>query len=191
MKIPFEWKEEIDSIIRGANKLYNRTQRHTKEREPLLIEHISRFNSVYNPTSQEDKFDKLLILVTLVIGFRTLFRPSDLASMKWSDVKVDKPHFNWITIKDWWHKTDQDGRNHNVVVIEPAKNTLICPVAIIKQYITEVENIKHPNSPFLSQKDNLFLTRDDICYFLKFLCKVLNIKDHLTGHSMRIGSATK
>ncbi|KAG2370816.1 hypothetical protein C9374_013820 [Naegleria lovaniensis] len=145
----------------------------------------------YQPSSEKDKFEKLLIATTMIIGFRTLFRPSDIASIKWCDITWDKPKKGWIQIINSGHKTDKMNLDKDPIIIEPAPNQKYCPVKLITSYRDQVHHFKERNSPFLSFTDNRFLTSNHKCEFMKKVRKILNNKENILGHSLRIGAASK
>src|SRR3989338_7712795 len=190
LKIPFEWKPELNNLIAGVNRVYARTEKKSLNRDGVLIEHISRWINEHNPLTDSDKFEKQLISSILIIGFRTLYRPSDLASIKWEDILFDKPKLNQIQVTNLFHKTDKEGNNHDPNIIEPS-GVEICPVLILREYRNSVIHFKSNESPFLSYKDNLFLRGNDINLLICKMRKILNISEKIHGHSMRIGAATK
>ena len=147
--VKINWNSNFNSIANGASKIYKRTGKKTLVRDPLQLEHIVKFIYEYNPTSPVQIFEKMLIVSIIVLGFRTLFRGSDICAIKWPDVQFNCNNKGWIKVTNRWHKTDQQGNNDKSPFIELSGQG-ICPVQILTDYRDKVKSWKVPNSSFFS-----------------------------------------
>ncbi|EFC35343.1 predicted protein, partial [Naegleria gruberi] len=146
--------------------------------------------SYIDSISSHDEYTYNLTTAVLVIGFRLLARPGDLCDLSWSSVKPNDPKKNWFTFDLSGHKTDFFMIDDPTPIEPYCGEKKYCPSFILNRYMKMVSHFKSPDSPLFSWADDLYLDTIDLSNIIKTAMSSIGVF-HTSGHSARIGAATK
>lgn len=175
----------------GATKIWHLCDKSQFLRDPIMGSYIADYITLCKPTNNngEELYNYRLTCAILIIGFRILSRPSDLADLEWGDVTYDSDGLLYIDLAG--HKTDKN-RLAKPEVVDPIEESNFCPIKILKIYMDSVAERKTKHSPLFSYPNNKFISRDDIQKIITTAIKrVKPTAENIKGHSLRIGGATE
>ena len=119
-----------DPVVKRVLKGLRRKGAHTppKEAKALRLVHIEKvarqLETLDGPKALRDR-------ALLLLGFLGGFRRSELAGLKWEQVKEDE---NGFTVEMRVSKTDQEAQKHQVKVFPFRKTAAVCPVRTLRAW---------------------------------------------------------
>jgi len=184
----------VISVRDGVIRLLSRAKVGSHRKEPLDVEFLKR------ACAQAD-LDKLLDLrniLMFVLSFAGFLRSSEVLALKSGDLELSEG-FVSLTIRE--SKTDQL-RDGNSVLISEVKDSMICPVTLLKKYLHKA-NIQLCTNEFLfrpisvSRKSQRLVSVDKpISYatyrdiFKKVFQNIIPDISKYSTHSLRSGGTT-
>ena len=185
---------EESSLLQDVKKYVRRHGvRKKKERDPLSYEDLKR---IVENTSWTDLVSVRLTVIC-VVGWHGFLRFSDLAVLRYKDVKFERDH---VKLEIRRSKTDPEGRGQSVVVAR--NDSEADPWTLLKSYMEKME-FEAEKNPFLFPRmqrigaDELVVWDEKPIQYkglmkeLKELVDRLGLElDKVGIHCLRVGGAT-
>jgi integrase len=160
---------------------WKKNQRVKLQREPLPFEAIKKW---CKDTSTIQRLTKAAIVI---IGFRAMLRPSEIVNLKIDSIKIKEGR---LSINLGITKTDRTGDDDDDTIIEGCRNKSICPVQLFNRYMSKRRLMK-VNSESLFILNEKPINYSIINKIVKEIASAMGINKGISGHSIRIGGATR
>jgi site-specific recombinase XerC len=177
----------VASAVRTLKKEWGRGRK-PRRRDPFPAAAILRW--CRDPSLSTSRFLWLRAAALMVIGFRCMLRPGDLAELQCGDIEFRRqgpggPVWLWVHLR--WSKTDQVAKGRRIPV-ESGNPGSFDPVGVVRRYVEEFGG--NGERELFQSVSGVRLSVPAISAALKVVAARCGSDAVVSGHSLRIGGAT-